>query len=417
MRRQIPLFIAVIALACASGQTAGGAAGAGPTERQKIVNLVPFDVANCFPSKLDVGKTANEYTLQAAFRGARPLIGECLADGRNQAPTGTKGKATITMDGSGTSVTVVGDGLQPAASSCIEKAIRSQLEGVSAPAGGKPITFDGPFERDPRDAVHFGVNESSDVIGGIRLAFPQWCNCFDGIKGRVPPELGGSIDVVRADIAQYADRFKEADGGVRSTKPVVSALTSPDPAATQTVACLNDRINAMTFKTTIDRLNVPAQFLLVNSGGAEAFSPTATPVLQFVQLDAVRERRESEAFAALARRQQTANAYDKQVEAYQAAANSKDAKKRKAAGAMVKELKGGCAALVKSDDEYTRALESELGVEQQAVTLAQGLKATDPQWADAEKASAGAVTDTQKQIDAAKQLRAANDKACPKEKF
>ena len=132
MRRQFPLFIAVIALACASGQTAGGAAGAGPTERQKIVNLVPFDVANCFPSTLDVGKTANEYTLQAAFRGARPQIGECLVDGRNQAPAGTKGKATITLDGSGTTVTVTADGLQPAASSCIEKAIRSQLEGQPA---------------------------------------------------------------------------------------------------------------------------------------------------------------------------------------------------------------------------------------------------------------------------------------------
>jgi len=415
MRRQFPLFIAVIALACASGQTAGGAAT--PTERQKIVNLVPFDVANCFPSTLDVGKTANEYTLQAAFRGARPQIGECLVDGRNQAPAGTKGKATITLDGSGTTVTVTGDGLQPAASSCIEKAIRSQLEGVSAPAGGKPVTFEGPFDRDPRDTVRLGVNESSDVIGNIRLAFPQWCNCFDGIKGRVPPELGGNVDIVRADLAPYADRFKQPDGGVRSTKHVIAGLNSPDPAATQTVACLNDRINAMTFKITPEQLNVPAQFLLVNSSGAEAFSPTAAPLLQFAQLDAVRERRESEAFAALARRQQTANAYDAQVQAYQAAANSKDSKKRKSAGAMVKDLKTGCAALVKADDEYTHALETELGVEQQAVTLAQGLKGKDPQWAEAEKASAGAVTDTQKQIDAAKQLRAANDKACPKEKF
>jgi hypothetical protein len=415
MRRQFPLFIAVIALACASGQTAGGAAT--PAERQKIVNLVPFDVANCFPSTLDVGKTANEYTLQAAFRGARPQIGECLADGRNQAPAGTKGKVTITLDGSGTTVTVTADGLQPAASSCIEKAIRSQLEGVSVPAGGKPITFEGPFERDPRDTVRLGVNESSDVIGNIRLAFPQWCNCFDGIKGRVPPELAGNIDIARADIAQYADRLKLADGGVRGTKPVIAALTSPDPAATQTVACLNDRISSMTFKISNEQLTVPAQFLLVNSGGAEAFSPTAAPLLQFAQLDAVRERRESEAFAALARRQQTANAYDAQVQAYQAAANSKDSKKRKSAGAMVKELKGGCAALVKADDEYTHALETELGVEQQAVTLAQGLKAKDPQWGEAEKASAAAVTDTQKQIDAAKQLRAANDKACPKEKF
>ena len=56
-------------------------------------------------------------------------------------------------------------------------------------------------------------------------------------------------------------------------------------------------------------------------------------------------------------------------------------------------------------------------MEQQALTLAQTLKAKDPSWADAEKASAAALADTQKQIDASKQLRTANEKACPKEKF
>ncbi|MGZ6162161.1 MAG: hypothetical protein ACXWLS_02430, partial [Myxococcaceae bacterium] len=96
---------------------------------------------------------------------------------------------------------------------------------------------------------------------------------------------------------------------------------------------------------------------------------------------------------------------------------SKDVKKRKAAGAMVKDLKTGCAELVKADDTYTKALEDESAVEQQALTLAQTLKAKDPSWADAEKAAQGAVADTQKQIDAATQLRAANEKACPKEKF
>ncbi len=69
MRRQFPLFIAVFVLACASGQSSTG--GASAAERQRVVNLVPFDLANCFPPKLDLGKTANEYTLQAAFR-ARP---------------------------------------------------------------------------------------------------------------------------------------------------------------------------------------------------------------------------------------------------------------------------------------------------------------------------------------------------------
>jgi hypothetical protein len=65
--------------------------------------------------------------------------------------------------------------------------------------------------------------------------------------------------------------------------------------------------------------------------------------MQFAQLDAVRESRQAHAFAALARRQNVADAYDKQVQAYQAAANSKDSKKRKSASSMVKDLKAGCA--------------------------------------------------------------------------
>jgi hypothetical protein len=153
MRRQFSLLIAVVAgaaiavaVACAGGQS--GSTAANPAERQRVQNLVPFDVANCFPSKLDLGKTANEYTLQAAYRGARPAINECLADGKVQnASAATKGKASISMDASGTSVTVTGDGLQPAATACIEKAIRAQLEGVSAPSGGKPLALDGPLER------------------------------------------------------------------------------------------------------------------------------------------------------------------------------------------------------------------------------------------------------------------------------
>ena len=69
MRRQFSLLIGVVTglvvlgLACAGGQSAG--AGANPAERQRVQNLVPFNVANCFPSKLELGKTANEYTLQA----------------------------------------------------------------------------------------------------------------------------------------------------------------------------------------------------------------------------------------------------------------------------------------------------------------------------------------------------------------
>jgi hypothetical protein len=415
MRRQFSSLIGIVFLACAGGQGAGTAA---PAERQRVQNLVPFDIANCFPTKLDLGRTANEYTLQAAFRGARPAIQECLTDAKVQNPNvPTKGKATITVDGSGTAVTLSSDGLQPAAASCIERAIRAQLEGLTVPSGAKPVTLEAPFEREPSSMVRMGINEASDVQGAIRLGLPQWCSCFEPVRTQAPPELVGSVTLTRADVTKYADRLKAPDGGAVISKGVTASLQPSDPSGAQLAACLNQRIESLSLKSTSEQLTVPAQILLVNSHGSSAVPAGVPPPLQFAQLDAVRERQQAEAFAALARRQNVANAYDAQVQAYQAAASSKDAKKRKAAGAMVKDLKGGCAALVKADDEYTKALEGEAAVEQQALTLAQSLKAKDPSWADAEKASAGALADTQKQIDASKQLRAANEKACPKEKF
>jgi len=67
MRRQFSLLIAMVAVAaiavavaCAGGGQAATTSTAAPAERQRVQNLVPFDVANCFPSKLDLGKTANE---------------------------------------------------------------------------------------------------------------------------------------------------------------------------------------------------------------------------------------------------------------------------------------------------------------------------------------------------------------------
>jgi len=414
MRRQFPLFTAAFVLACASQSTQGAHAA----ERERVVNLVPFDLGNCFPTKLDLGKTANEYTLQAAFRAARPAIGECLADGKVQNPAvATRGKATIAMDPSGTKVTVTADGLKASAITCIENAVRAQVAGVSLPAGAKPVTLEAPIEREPAAMVRMGVNESSDVVGAIRLALPQWCSCFESLRTQTPPELTGQVVVVRPDVAQYADRFKLPDGGSASKDPVHATLTASEPSGTAAAACVNGQIAKLQFKTTPDQLTIPIQILLLNSSATQGLASNSPPLMQFAQLDVVREQRQAEAFAALARRQNVANVYDAHVDAYQAAANSKDVKKRKSAGAMVKDLKSGCAELVKADDGYTKALEAESAVEQQAVTLAQSLKAKDATWADAEKASQAAVAETQKMIDAAKQLRAANEKACPKEKF
>ena len=225
------------------------------------------------------------------------------------------------------------------------------------------------------------------------------------------------MTLTRSDVTQNADKLKAPDGGQVISKGVVSALQPSDPSGTQVAGCVNQKVESLPLKSTSEQLVVPAQVLLVNSNGSPTMPASTVPQMQFAQLDAVREVRQAQAFAALARRQNVANTYDAQVQAFQAAVKSKDSKKRRSADALVKGLKTGCASLVKADDEYTKALESEAAVEQQALTLAQTLKAKDPSWGDAETASTAALADTQKQLDASKQLRAANEKACPKEKY
>ena len=413
MRRLCSLF-ALVALACAGGQTGGTAAN--PAERQKIINVVPFDLGTCFPSKVDLGKTANEYTLQAAFTTAQPAIGECMVDGRNLTDpnAGIKGKLNVSLDANGSTVT--GEGLPPAVQTCAESAIKAQLAGVSLPAGAKPFTLQAPVERDPSSIVRLGVNESSDAEGLIRLALPQMCDCFEAYQTQAPPLISGPVTLVRADYAQYADRLKLPDGGVGTNKTVTSAMQSSDPAGAKSASCVNQKVETLPLKTTSQLLTVPVQIRLVNAGSTQPYSASAEPALQFYQMDAVRARRQGEAVAALTRRQSVANRYDGLVQQYQTGMASKDQKKKKAADMLVPDLKSTCTTLLKADDEYTRAVESQANVEQQAVQLAQTLKSTDPSWAEAEKASTGALTETQKQIEASKQLKASNEKACPKER-
>jgi hypothetical protein len=417
-KRLVPLTLSAFILACAGGQTAGGVPPA--ESKQRLSNLVPFDLSNCFTKAIELGKPVNEYALQAAFRAARPAIQECLTDGRTyDASKPVKGTTTITVDASGPKVAVAAEGLQPAAQTCLEKAVGAQLANITPlTADAKPVSFTGPFERGANTAVRLGINEVSDVEGTVRLSLPQWCDCFEPYRTKAPPQLSGQIDVVRPDAAKSADRFKLPDGGVRSTQPVVSSLrpSESDPASTQLASCLNQRIEQLQFKTTTDELIVPAQLLLINSNSRETLSPSAAPLLQFAQLDAVIQQREAESFAQLARRQTVADAYDQNVQRYQAGIKSKDQKKRRAADALVKDLKTGCAALVRADDDYTRALEAQAAVEQKALDMARTFKAKDPSWADAETAAVAALADTQKQLDASRQLRAANEKACPKEK-
>jgi hypothetical protein len=389
--------------------------------KDRVVNLVPFDISNCYPHALELTKPTNVFAVQAAFASARSSLQECLTDTRTY--DGTKpihGKVNITVDSSGAKVNASGEGLQPAAKACIEKAVTTQLGTVTPlAADAKPIIFDGPYERGANTGVRLGVNEASDVQGTIRLTLPQWCSCLDDYKTKVPPVVSGPITLTRKDMLQYADRFKLADGGIPKLRLVSAGLAGPpgDATAEKVATCLNAKVETLPLTSTSEQYIAPVQLFLLNSNATDSMGSSLPPPVQFAQLDASREQRRAEAFAALAKRQKAADDYDKSVVRYQTGIKSTDPKKRKAASGMLNELKSGCAALVKADEDFTAALGTQIAVEQKAVELARTLKASDPSWTDAEAAATGAAGDTQKQIDEARQATTANQKSCPKTKY
>src|SRR5262249_26785080 len=154
-------------------------------------------------------------------------------------------------------------------------------------------------------AVRMGINEASDIQGTVRLALPQWCACFDDFKTKAPPFLSGPVTLTRADQLQHPERFKLPDGGLPTLKPVSSAVAGPpgDATAAKVVGCLNPKVETLPLKAGAEQYISPVQLLLLNSNAADT-TPSAAPApVQFAQLDAVREQRQAEAFAALARRQ------------------------------------------------------------------------------------------------------------------
>ena len=72
------------------------AAQAQPTQSaEKISNLVPFDLYNCFPRKVNVPAPPNPVGVTALWAAAQPQIQECLIDPKSRGP---QDKTTVTVD-------------------------------------------------------------------------------------------------------------------------------------------------------------------------------------------------------------------------------------------------------------------------------------------------------------------------------
>lgn len=394
MLRRLAIGAVLVTAACAGQQKKEAAAAAAATvqERMRITNQPVFDVAVCHPRALELPQPPNQGILVGALVSTRSQVMECLVDPKDRGPAATT-KVTIktTVNDQAATHTITGENLTPEGQACVQNVVNKAVPVQPLAKGGTPVEAEASFihELNNSPAVSFGVNEGSDFSGEVRLAQPQWCDCYAAFTTQAPPVLTAKITLKKAS-PTAADVTFEPSGNTEGD---------------QLAACLKQKILTLPAKVSSDELSFPHRFVHFH---AQATEPAANlpPELRFYQLELVRGQRAADSAIAFGQRANAAEAYDAIVAKYQ---KSKDWK-------LVPELKEKCAALVKSADGWISAIEAQQAAEQATVTLVQELKAKDEGWTAVEAKSQEALTATQKDLETAKQRRAADEGACPKER-
>ncbi len=333
------------------------------TVQQRVMNLIPFDVATCFPAKPALPAPLNAEAVAGALRAARPGILECLVDPKSR---GAAPETVITLNGR----TVTGTNLEESGKACIEKAL-AVLE-LAADAPEAPVEV-----RSSATGVKMGVNAASDVAGAIRLAQAQWCECYDGA---LPPSAMLSVHLTPGAPAKVAVKDINA-----------------------TTACLATKVGALDLRAPTET-EVPYSFLLLDSR-LETETPGTPNELQFLQLDAIRARKSAESALAVASRMTAVAGYDGLVAKYNAT---------KKPAALVPEIKRRCAALVKADDALIAAIEAQAKIDTHTAELAATFAEKDEQWKNAQSAAQTQAQGTQAEAVKVKAARDSDAKVCPK---
>lgn len=378
--RHLALLSATLA-ALAAGPSRAGAGDLGG--KQRLVNLVSFDVAVCWPPVEGVGNATDGAVITGVLLAARPAIVECLTGpgARGQAPN-TEVVVDVTLDATGSRIRASGDNLTASGKSCIESAA-AMAPWKPLPKGHRQVSGSITVQHGPTSPqVRFGVNEASDVAGKVRLAMKDWCDCFTLVADTAPPELEARLTVKKGRTASAT--FDHNEGKL--------------------AACLLPRLQGMDFLSSAQELVVPIPLMLLNSQAATE-NEKASPELQFAQLDAIRGRRASRLAMAVGARNVAVMAYDAQVAAF----------KKKGGGVTVKQLKESCGAMLRADDALIDANQKQLEIDERTLALATRLSATDKAWAQAARAAQTQVEASKADLQKAQGARAADLAVCPKE--
>lgn len=417
MKRSIgQSIVAVSALAllggCASSKGAEKGGTAAPKEeRERLQNVGYFDVGTCNPKPPAVPERVTSEVLLGVMIAAEPQVMECLVDPKNRGPEAdTKVTLDQSLTDTGVRTVVGGTNVTPEGQKCITDALdkwTSQLPSLKAKNAYSPKTAEGAkpvaghFEVQHRvgvsPSVKLGNNWASDVVGQIRLAQPQWCDCFAAWDNNAPHALKATVTFV-----------KPKTGELQAPPTEVAFEPTGDAAADKVAGCMKDKLMAMKFPaTSSDKFQLPVPFSFINSNSTQPLGQDASPQVAFSQFDATRAKKNAAAVIAVGEMTYARNGYGDLVDKYK---RTKDWK-------LVSQLKDKCKTMLKADDAFISALKNQVQVETQTHEFASNLKAQNPQWADAEAASAQQAQQTQQQLTDTQKQRAGDEASCPKEHY
>jgi hypothetical protein len=391
MLRRLAVASVLVTAACAGQQKpAPGAAALTKEERTRITNQPPFDVATCKAQPLTVLQPPNPVFLVGALISARPQLMECLVDPKHRSGAeSTQVTVKTRLTEQEATHTVSGTNLTPEGQKCIQDAVNAHVPVQPLAKGAQPVEAEAQFvhERANSPSLTLGINEGSDFSATVRLAQPQWCECYAPYTTQAPPLLTARIKLTQA----------------AQTPTEVAFEPSGSTEGDQLAACLKEKIAALPAKTSSQELTFPYRFVHFHS---QATEPTATmpPELRFLQLELVRNQRSAHTAIAIGTRENAAAVYEVLANKYR-----ENPRKNYT---LIPQLREKCAALETAAQGWVSAVEAQLAGDQQSLALIQELKTKDSAWADVEAASQTTLTKTQADLQTAQKGRQDDANVC-----
>lgn len=392
LRRLVPATLILATAGCA------GMRGAATAQPQGIAAPSYFDTATCSPAPQALPAAPDTSSLLGALLNTRGPVLECLVDpAHRQGDAQTRLKLAAEVGPAGAKHTVSGSNLTPAGQRCVQ-AVVERL--APLPTSATPARAEVEFAHHVRSspAVLAGGDEPSTLAGRVRLAQPQWCDCYAPFQGTTPPELQATVSLER--------RVGEV---ITSVQWDATALAAPGAQALS--QCLEGKLKALGLEPQKVRTQFPVAFRFVNSRATET-AAHLSPELRFIQLDGLRTGRVADVNLAVGARTGLAKTYDGLVKDFNALMKQGRRASVDALVSATAKLKSTCAQLVKTDDAWLAALQSQRELEQATVGLVAQLEAKDARWAQAGPVAQKQVAQTDADLAGAQKAKEADVAAC-----